>query len=150
MYDPFACLFLPSFLKFIFTGDNCFTILSWFLLYINMNQPWVYICPLPVDPPSHLLFHHTPLACRRALGLRSLHPTTNSHWLSVLCMVMHRFQCYNSQFVPPFSVLRWHTGRDQLAKRQRNINGAPAFLIQLLQCDGYTSFVSGPGSEPGI
>ena len=35
--------------------DNCFTVLCWFLLNINMNQPQVYICPLPLEPPSHLL-----------------------------------------------------------------------------------------------
>ena len=35
--------------------DNCFTILCWFLPYINMNQPWIYICPLPLEPPSHLI-----------------------------------------------------------------------------------------------
>ena len=27
--------------------DNCFTILCWFLPYINRNQPQVYICPFP-------------------------------------------------------------------------------------------------------
>ena len=34
--------------------DNCFTVLCWFLPYINMNQSQVYICPLPFEPPSHL------------------------------------------------------------------------------------------------
>ena len=34
--------------------DNCFTILCWFLPYINMNQPQVYIRPLPLEPPSYL------------------------------------------------------------------------------------------------
>ena len=29
-----------------------FTILSWFLPYINMNWPQAYICPLPPEPPS--------------------------------------------------------------------------------------------------
>ena len=34
---------------------NYFTILSWFLPYIDMNQPWVYMCPpfwTPFPPPS--------------------------------------------------------------------------------------------------
>ena len=26
--------------------------LCWFLLYINMNQPQVYICPLTLEPPT--------------------------------------------------------------------------------------------------
>ena len=43
--------------------DNWFTILCWFLPYINMNQPQVYMCPLPPEPPSRLLPHHTPLGC---------------------------------------------------------------------------------------
>ena len=37
---------------------NYFTILWWFLPYIHMNQPWVYMCfpsctPLPPPSPSH-------------------------------------------------------------------------------------------------
>ena len=28
--------------------------LCWFLPYININQSWVYICPLPLEPLSHL------------------------------------------------------------------------------------------------
>ena len=38
--------------------DNGFTMLCWFLLYTNVNQPWVYIRPLPVDRPS--ISHTTP------------------------------------------------------------------------------------------
>ena len=30
--------------QFILTGGNYFTILQWFLPYIDMNQPWVYMC----------------------------------------------------------------------------------------------------------
>ena len=33
--------------------DNCFTVLCWFLPYISMNQPKVYICPLPLEPSFH-------------------------------------------------------------------------------------------------
>ena len=38
--------------------SNYFTILQWFLPYIDMNQPWVYMCspswtPLPPPSPSH-------------------------------------------------------------------------------------------------
>ena len=48
-----------SFLKKILLGDNCFTVLCWFLPYISMSHPWVYMCPLPeasLPPPtpSHL------------------------------------------------------------------------------------------------
>ena len=34
--------------------DNCFTEFCCFLSNPNMNQPWVYIYPLPFEPPSHL------------------------------------------------------------------------------------------------
>ena len=51
---------LHVFLKFISfkLEANCFTILWWFLPYIHMNQPWVYMCspswtPLPPPSPSH-------------------------------------------------------------------------------------------------
>jgi len=46
--------------------DNCFTMLCWFLSYINMDQPQVYMCALPLEPPSHLPPHSTPLGCHRA------------------------------------------------------------------------------------
>ena len=40
--------------------------LCWSLPYINMNQPQVYICLLPPEPPSHLPPHPTPLGGHRA------------------------------------------------------------------------------------
>ena len=63
-----------------------FTTLWWFLLYINMNRPQAYICPLPPEPsltslttvflqivPEHSLIYQTPTG--------SLH------------MVIYMFQC---------------------------------------------------------
>lgn len=49
--------------------DSCFTMLCWFLPYINTNQPQVYTCPLPPTPPLH-----APLwgVC-----------TGSSHWLPI-------------------------------------------------------------------
>ena len=47
--------------------DNSFTIL-WFLPYINMNHPQVYIYPLPPEPHSHLLPHPTALRYHITLG----------------------------------------------------------------------------------
>ena len=35
--------------------ENCFTILCWLLPYNNVNQPWVYLSPLHLDPPPRLL-----------------------------------------------------------------------------------------------
>ena len=66
-----------------------------FLPLVDMSQPQVYIYPLPLEPPSHLPPHLTPLGCHRAPGLSFLDHTTNSHWLSILHMVMYMFQCYS-------------------------------------------------------
>ena len=54
--------------KFIFwLKDNCFTELCWFLPDVTMNQPSVYLCPLPLETPSHLPSCPTPLGYCRAL-----------------------------------------------------------------------------------
>ena len=44
-----------SFLKNFSLQGICFTILCWFLPYINMSQPQVYIRPLPLDLPASSL-----------------------------------------------------------------------------------------------
>ena len=33
--------------------EKCFIILCWFLTYIDMSQPYAFICPLPFEVPSH-------------------------------------------------------------------------------------------------
>ena len=71
--------------------DNCFTILYWFLPDINMNQSQVYICSLPLEPPSHLPPHPIPLSCHRTSDLSFWCHTANSHWLSLLYMVTYIF-----------------------------------------------------------
>ena len=76
--------------------DNYFAILCWFLPYINMNQPEVYLCPLPLELPSH------PSRLSQSPSLSSLSHTANSqreqihskvtqraHWLSVLHLVVY-------------------------------------------------------------
>ena len=47
------------------------------------------LCPLPLEPPFHLLPYSTTLGCHRAPGLSSLSHTENSHLLSILLMVMY-------------------------------------------------------------
>ena len=68
---------------------NYFTILWCFLLYIDMNQPRVYLCP---EPSSHLPPHPIPLGCPSAPALRALSHTSNLDWLSVSHMVIYMFQ----------------------------------------------------------
>ena len=46
--------------------DRCFTLLRSFLAYNLMNQPYIYIRPLPLEPSSHFLPHLTPLGYHRA------------------------------------------------------------------------------------
>ena len=48
-----------------------------------------------IQPPSHLPHHPTPLSCHRALGFSSLHHIANSHYVSMLHMVICVFQCYS-------------------------------------------------------
>ena len=48
--------------------------------------------PLPMPP--------IPLGCHKAPGLSPLYHTANSHWLSILHMVMYVFMLF-PQFIPP-------------------------------------------------
>ena len=68
--------------------------LCWSLPYINMNQLWVYICPLPLESPSDPI---PPLRLFWGTHLSSLHHTANTHWPSILLihMVMFMFQYYS-------------------------------------------------------
>ena len=65
----FSSIFQHFFKKciYFYLKDNCFTVLVWFLPCLNMNQPQVYICPLPREPPSQLPAFPAPLGCYRAL-----------------------------------------------------------------------------------
>ena len=46
-------------LNLFLIGDNYFTTLYMFLPFINMNQPYVIICPLPLEPHSYVPPHPT-------------------------------------------------------------------------------------------
>ena len=81
------------FLNYLFKlDDNFFTILRWFLSYINMNRPEVYMCPPILNP---LPLHPIPLDCPRALALGALLHASNLDWSSILHMVIYMFQCYS-------------------------------------------------------
>ena len=70
---------------------NCFTILWWFLPYINICQMYTHV--LPSWAPSHLLLHSIPLGCSRTSALGALLHASNLHWSSILHMVIYMFQC---------------------------------------------------------
>ena len=59
---------------------SCFTVVCWFLLYNNLNQLCVYMCPLPLQPPSH------PSRSSQSTELSSLYYTAASHYLNILHM----------------------------------------------------------------
>ena len=83
--------FINLFLIYLVLKNNCFIILCWFLPHINMNQLYVYICPLPLEPLSHLPPHPTPLGCHRAPGLISC----VLQQIPILHLLMYMFQCYS-------------------------------------------------------
>ena len=54
--NPVSCI--SRWILFFKLEANYFTILQWFLLHIDMNKPWVYMCspswtPLPHPFPAH-------------------------------------------------------------------------------------------------
>ena len=53
----------------------------WFLLYNTMNQPQIYIYPLPLEPSSSPPV--PPLSLSQSPELSSLRCVVASHWLSI-------------------------------------------------------------------
>ena len=74
---------------------NYFTILWWFLPYIYMNQPWMYMCSHHPEPPFLLPAHPIPPDCPRAPALGTLLHASNLNWSSILHMVIYMF-CFNA------------------------------------------------------
>ena len=64
------------------------------LPYIDMNPPWVYMCPHP-EPPSHLPPNLIPQGHPSAPALRALSHASNLDWQSISHMVIYMFQCYS-------------------------------------------------------
>ena len=88
-----------SFLKFVliysfYLEANYFIILWWFLSYIDMNQPWVYMCS-PSWTPSILPPHPIPQGHTSAPALSTLSFAWNLDWQSVSYMIIYMFQCYS-------------------------------------------------------
>ena len=69
---------------------NYFTILWWFLPYVDMNP----MSPCP-EPLSHLPPHPIHLGCPSALALSALHHASILDSSTVSHMVTYRFQCYS-------------------------------------------------------
>ena len=86
--------FLFFFLYLFQLEDKYFTILWWFLPYIDMNQLWIYLCSPSGPPLSHLPPHPIPGAHPSAPALSTLSHASNLDWRSVSHMVIYMFQCY--------------------------------------------------------
>ena len=62
--------------------------LWWFLPYIDMNQPRVYMCPFILNPLP-------PLSPPHPWALSALLHALNLYWSSILHMVIYTFQHYS-------------------------------------------------------
>jgi len=59
------------------------------------------MCTTFLKPAAYLPPHPVPLGCPRALTLSALLHPLNSHWSSILHMVMYMFQCCSLQSSQP-------------------------------------------------
>ena len=85
------CIYLIYFYQL---EANYFTILSWFLPYIDINQPWVYMCspswtPLPPPSPSH------PSGSSQCTSPEHLSHASNLGWRSLSHLIIYMFRCFS-------------------------------------------------------
>ena len=144
-------------LKIFSLEDNCFTVFYWFLPYINMNQPKVYICPPWTShftiPPTSVQFSSVaqscptvcdPMDCSRP-GLPVHHQLpefTQIHvcWVGDAIQPSHPL---SSPFPPTFSLsqhqglFQWVSSSHQVAKVW-----SISFSINLLGLTGWISLQS--------
>ena len=78
--------------KFQLEANYC-KILWWFLPYIHMNQPWVYMFPILNLPPTSP--HPIPQSHPSAPALSTLSHALNLDWYSISQMIIYMFQCYS-------------------------------------------------------
>ena len=73
-----------------------------------MNRPWVYMCSLYPELPSHLPPHPIPLGHHRAPTLGVLLQASNLHWSSILHMVIDAFElwCWRRLLRVPWTTRR--------------------------------------------
>ena len=78
-----------------------FTILWWFLPYIDINQPWVHTCPLVPNIPPQLLPHPIPLGHPSAPALSILSHASKLDWQFISHMILYMFQCHSPKSSHP-------------------------------------------------
>ena len=81
------------FILFSLLECNCFTMLCQFLLYNKVNQLYVNIYPIPLEPPYDP--HIPPLWASQSTELSSLCCTAASHQLAILHTVVYISQCFS-------------------------------------------------------
>ena len=85
-----SSFFFPIY--FYLLEANYFIILQWVLSYIDMNQPWIYMCspsrsPLPPPSPSH------PSGSSQCTRPEHLSHASNLGWRSVSPQIIYMFRC---------------------------------------------------------
>ena len=81
------------FLIYLFSLEANYNIVV-VLSYIDMNQPWVYMCspswtPFPPPSPSH------PSGSSQCTSPEHVSHASNLDWRSVSHMIIYMFQCYS-------------------------------------------------------
>ena len=79
---------------------NYFTILWWFLPYIDMNQSRMYMCAPILNPSSHLPPHPIPLGCANAPTLSAVSRTELGFVICFMYGNIHVSMLF-SQIIPP-------------------------------------------------
>ena len=99
-YSIFLSLRFYFFFYFYWLEANYFTTFQWILSYIDMNQPWSYMCspyPSPLPPPS------PPDSSGSSQCTRPKHLPQASHlgWWSVSHLIICMFRCCSLETSQP-------------------------------------------------
>ena len=117
-----ALVFYNSGIFFFFCQeDNCFTILCWFLPYINMSQPQVCVCPFLIKKKYFWLYH---AACGILVPQPGIEPTPPALEVQSLNRTGPRGEPLSSQFA---LTLVFFTGGSCKARDLGSIPGSGRF-----------------------
>ena len=118
-------------LSFLKLEDKCFTMSCSFLLYTSVNQLYVHIYPLPVEPPS--------LSSRslQSTELSSMCYTAAPHLLSILYLVVYishsslQYSCLEN----PMDRRAWRAAVHRVAKSRtwlKRLSNSTSVYISIL------------------
>ena len=119
------------FLKFILIGGKLLYNIVVVLPSIDMNQPWVYMCPHP-ELPSHLPPHPIPQGHPSAPALSTLSHASNLDWRSVSHMIIYMFNAILAKHPTlAFSFFHVFKGKDKDALSSGFLDIQKASQLQL-------------------